>query len=539
MSLRLLLAIVAMFIALSRCATIKQPTGGPKDTIPPILVRSIPENNQKNFKGKALTLTFNEFIKLKDSKEIIITPSPGKAVNISAKQKTLTIEPKEKWHDSTTYSIAFRESVQDITESNPVENLHLAFSTGPVIDSLSISGSIRYALKETIPEKIIVAVYQADTFNIAKHKASYFTKTDKKGHFLIQNLKPGLYHIYAFDDKNKNIKVETQSEMFGFISKPIDLRKNIDTIQIGILNIDSRALKLKSVRHNEKFTKLRFNKYLTSYKIKFPHSQSLLNTFGDDQTEINIYHSIEINDSIPITVHVQDSINQAIDTTVYVKSSPNKIPKEKFKFAITSTAIDVETGKVTAVAKFNIPLKTIQMDTIRIKIDSASSIAVAPQNVTIDTAINQASFQCSIDKTLLVSLEEPPQLYISKGVFISIENDSSKIIKVPIPFLKPDETGTLSVDVKTKETNFEVQLVTKDYKILQRFRNSKKIIFKNIPPAEYKLRALIDTNKNTKWDVGNVNKQEEPEKIIYYKSESKYEFSIRANWEVGPLLFRF
>jgi hypothetical protein len=128
-------------------------------------------------------LEFNEYLKLKNAKdEIIITPTI-KDPEFSVKKNIVNIELKEKLKDSTTYSISFRESIQDLNEGNPAEDLHLAFSTGPFIDSLEIAGKVTQLLKGLPAPKFTVALYQSDTFNIFKHKPVYFTQSNKKGIF--------------------------------------------------------------------------------------------------------------------------------------------------------------------------------------------------------------------------------------------------------------------------------------------------------------------------------------------------------------------
>ena len=44
------------------CAQIGAPSGGPKDTVAPILVKSIPNDKTINFKGNKITLSFNEYV---------------------------------------------------------------------------------------------------------------------------------------------------------------------------------------------------------------------------------------------------------------------------------------------------------------------------------------------------------------------------------------------------------------------------------------------------------------------------------------------
>jgi uncharacterized protein (DUF2141 family) len=54
---------------------------------------------------------------------------------------------------------------------------------------------------------------------------------------------------------------------------------------------------------------------------------------------------------------------------------------------------------------------------------------------------------------------------------------------------------------------------------------SKKVVFDLLEPKMYSIRAIIDTNKNNKWDTGNFLKRLLPEKTIYYNEELK----VRGN----------
>jgi len=100
--------------------------------------------------------------------------------------------------------------------------------------------------------------------------------------------------------------------------------------------------------------------------------------------------------------------------------------------------------------------------------------------------------------------------------------------------------ATLLLEVQTNKTEFVVQLLTTDYKLVRSIRNTKKIVFKNVLPTDYKIRILLDENKNNTWDPGNINKDIPPEKTSFYKNtDGKYQFPIRANWEIGPYLISF
>jgi hypothetical protein len=51
-------------------------------------------------------------------------------------------------------------------------------------------------------------------------------------------------------------------------------------------------------------------------------------------------------------------------------------------------------------------------------------------------------------------------------------------------------------------------------------------ILNNISSGKYNLKVIVDSNKNNKWDTGNLKSQILPEKIIKIKDE----INVRENW---------
>ncbi|MEQ1584232.1 MAG: Ig-like domain-containing protein [Cyclobacteriaceae bacterium] len=535
-----------IIICLLRCASQTTPTGGPQDKIPPELTESNPANGQKNFKGKVIELTFNEDVKLKDPKEeILITPSPGKNIKYTAKRNKATIEPENPWIDSTTYSLTFREGIQDITEGNPAENLRLAFSTGESIDSLQINGHISTVFSEAIPEKITVALYQSDTFNIFNHSPTYFTKSNKKGTFSIQNLKAGNYYVYAFEDKNKNLKIESKTEQFGYIAKPINLPGNTDSLNISLIRVDARPLTVTSIRYTDKTTRVRFNKSIDSLKIEGVEKRNAIYSFDDTRSEVIFYQSFDSKDSIKIRMMTQDSVYQSLDTTFYLKYSETKMAKESFSLKELTYGYDLSTKQLKHRLSFNKPISQVNYDSLYIKMDSLTTINLNKQNITIDTLYHSISFvtrlEAKVDSSKQAKVKPfRPYLRYGKGTFVSIDEDSSKAISKNIVFLSEEDTGLITGKIETKEKNYEVQLLYTDNTIAQKLRNPKDLNLKFVEAGDYKLLVIIDSNGNGKWDPGSFQKHIEPEKVIFYKSdEGKYSFPIRANWEYGPLVIKF
>src|SRR6185437_5995187 len=77
----------------SGCAQIGMPTGGPRDTIPPVLLNSNPPNKTTHFDASRITFTFNEYVHLQDlQKYLLVAPEPKIIPNITSKLKTVSIK---------------------------------------------------------------------------------------------------------------------------------------------------------------------------------------------------------------------------------------------------------------------------------------------------------------------------------------------------------------------------------------------------------------------------------------------------------------
>ena len=471
-------------ILLAGCASITTPTGGPKDETPPELIESNPTNGQKNFKGKAIELTFNEDLKLKDPKEeILITPSPGKNNTFTVKKNKVIIEPENPWEENTTYSINFREGIQDITEGNPAENLRLAFSTGETIDSLSIDGKVAFTFSEKIPEKITVALYQSDTFNIYNHTPTYFTKINKEGFFSIQNLKGGEYFVYAFDDKNKNLKVESKTEKFGYLSSPISLIQKKDSLIINLIMVDARPPAITSIRHTSETNLIRMNKEADSVKIEIADNSKVLATYGDKKSELIFYHDFENYDSLKVTLFMLDSVQQSLDTAFYIKRTETKVAKEGFNLNEISSQYNLRTKIFKHEISFNKPIAAINIDSIYIKVDSLTTISFDQKDLVIDTFRHTLSLESKIEIQEEEQIEktekkEKPYLRIGKGAIVSYQMDSSKSITKEITILKEADTGLVTGKIETLEENFILQLLTTNDLLIEELTNQKDFSIK-------------------------------------------------------------
>ncbi len=545
---------------LINCAQQTSPTGGPKDTIPPTVIRTTPPKNEINFKGDQVEILLSETVILNNPKEqLIITPDIEKEYEIEAKKNRVVLTFNKPLKDSTTYLINFRDAVQDITEKNGVKNLKTAFSTGTYIDSLSIQGNVYEALTNKEVKEITVALYQSDTFNIYKHKPTYVTKSDEIGNYLFENLKPGNYYVYAFDDKNKNLVVDGRSESYGYLKNPIRLSTNQKEVNIPTIRVDPRPLKLTSARAYNSYYNIRGTKGFYKYFVLDSLNNTIPNAASEDFTNIKVYNTFGQRDSVAIHFIGRDSINQVIDTTLYAKFSAQKFTPEKFNASFQNMRILEDKGILEGMLKVNKPLNHISYDSMILRIDSIRSVPIKNEHLIWDTLHLTANLRVKFDKALLQPLpiskedsikqatEKLPkkgtkkviknQLYFADASLISIEMDSSRRMSEDIKTYKSENLSILFVEIQTNEPHFIVQLLSSDYKVVREQKDQSEISFVDLPPSDYQVRLIIDTNGDGEWTAGNFFRNQEPEKVIYYRNEKQTtKISLKANWEVGPLL---
>ncbi|MEJ0031383.1 MAG: hypothetical protein WDO15_13850 [Bacteroidota bacterium] len=123
---------------------------------------------------------------------------------------------------------------------------------------------------------------------------------------------------------------------------------------------------------------------------------------------------------------------------------------------------------------------------------------------------------------------------------ISVDNDTIKTVTASLKLFDAATTAILFINVETKEPHFIIQLVNTSNKVIREAVDKKQITFKYLTPENVKIRAIIDTNANGKWDTAIYPENREPERMIYFlNSDKKFDTPLRANWEVGPLKFRF
>ena len=225
---------VAYLLFTTSCANPGMPTGGNKDSIPPVVLRTEPDFNARNYKGHSVSLTFDEFIISDEiSTELMVSPPLKKKPVLRTKSKTLTIDLGKDLHPNTTYSLDFKNAIVDNNEKNPLKDFRFAFSTGPEFDSLMIGGYVINAKDVDPVEGALVLLYAADDSLSAFNDSlpAYIAKTDDKGFYAVTNIAAGKYHLYALEDADNSYTFNQPGERVAFFDSLV-VPQNPEVIKV-------------------------------------------------------------------------------------------------------------------------------------------------------------------------------------------------------------------------------------------------------------------------------------------------------------------
>ena len=532
---------LAINILLVRCANIQPPTGGPKDITPPQIRRVIPADKTVNFKGRGIEIQFNEDIS-QFGQELLITPFYSKKVQIHVVRNKVKILFQEL-DTNTTYTINFREQVKDITEKNSLVNYTFTFSTGPHMDSLSVSGKvIDLMTDQPIPGALISLYRQKDTTTISKDKPYYLSETSKTGDFIINNVKGGNYRIYALKDNNNTINYDTENDLIDFDT--ISLTKSISDLVFKVSQIDTTAPKIiHENEENENTFLIRFTEGVKNLSVTCKDKPFKL-LLSDDARDVKIYNynTQPYNDSLALVVYASDSLGNADTSKLKVffeqeakkKENHNKDKEKQDKEnahvinKVFPTDKNLNPDSIDIKIYLNDPWKEINLDSL-ILIEDSIPVTLTKKEITK----NEETGLIQIKK--VNRAKDSVLLKLNKGLFITITDDTSSKQKIKFKIKKEEDVGSLSGIVKTKEESYIFQLLDSKYKPIASIRNPHKFEFKYLTPGSYYIRILVDKNNNGRWDQASLKNNIKAEPVFFYKEK----LELRANWEIQDTVIEF
>lgn len=521
-------SIICLFA--SSCANIVTPAGGPKDTQPPNAVSAIPENLSTRFKGDKITIEFNEYVKLDNpSQEIIISPAIIPEPKIHVRAKKLEIEFKDARPDSnTTYTINFGESLKDVNESNVLSNFQFVFSTGDILDSLSVSGKVVAAADDKPAAKALVMLHKdlADSA-LLKVRPYYFTKAADDGSFRFDHIGGGAYRLYALKDENFNYTYDLPDEEIAFMDAALVIDTNMTGIKLSLFRED-REMPLKRIGMDDSkpgYLRLVYSGRVeelaaTSFEGGNPVAVIEYNPARD--TLLAWYIRAIAGDSIRLVVN-KDSIEKITATNIPHDLDSLKKNFSELRFAAKDSMVGTE-GFIAAV--LNHPALSVASDRITVQQDSPRAEIKSAQ---IKPADGNA-------RRVLLDFPRKPEtgytIAFLPGAATNYFGAVNDTLLWRVRTKSDEDYGMLTVSVSGEEgRSYILQMVdvNNGNKITeQTFVGSVKTEFKKILPGSYEIRIIYDANSNGKWDTGNYMQRRQPERVYSHPEK----INVRANWEM-------
>lgn len=557
--------ILGMTMLSPSCAnTTTPPSGGPKDTIPPLITKIYPLEGQTNVPRQKtkLILTFDEYVTVKDPKSLFLSPPLEKAPKFKLQNKSVVVFFENDLDSNKTYTLDVTNAIADNNEGNMFPGYTLVFSTGERIDSMMVTGVVQDCNTLNPIKGATVMLYKdhADSA-VFLRRPDAAVKTDDWGFFCIRNIQDTVYRLYAIIDENNNNIYEPETEKIAFIDTLIQPITKVNDTLPELQKYDmkdtvcclARKTEYELNIFREKPTKqLIVNKervgertaYITfmapyaqidSIWIKGVPANRLITQFNLQQDSLEIW----VNDPKPQPDTLYLNVNYMKTDTLGMLNSFTeeiKLPKPK-KLAAKTPRKDIKKEDTLAVftvdakpenieqygfvVEFKYPLVSDAFDSLGLK-----SINPRQQEEQMKYSVEKDSL--NLRKYIIKPTDkfQPGYEYILKmphRKFRDINGFYNDSLEVKVSLPKDDKLSTMMLNMNNVSNKYIVDLLDeKKSKTLRSYIIDKDqtLIFPYLKAGKYSIRITEDVNKNGLVDTGNVLEKRQPEKVLFYKLEN-------------------
>ena len=556
--------LISMIFSHSCANTTTPPSGGAKDTIPPVITEIYPALGQVNVpvNKTKLVLEFNEYVTVKDGKSIFLSPPLEKAPKYKLKGKGVVITFENDLDSNRTYTLDVTNAIADNNEGNMFPGFTLVFSTGSEIDSMMVTGIVQDCNNLEPLKGATVMLYkdQADSA-IFLQRPDAAVKTDKWGFFCLRNIQDTVYRMYAIIDENNNNKYDPDAEKIAFIDtviRPVvvvndslpelqkyDMEDTLSCLARNTeyeLNIFKEKPSMQMIVNRERVgDRTSYVTFMAPYAqvdslwIKGVKPENIITQFNVIQDSLEIW----VNDPKPqpdtfyVSVRYMKTdtlgmLNSAVDEFKLI--NPNrktfgKSSKKDIKHEDTTAVVKIEAAPETVeqygfVMEFKYPIVESAFDSLKfISINPKQEENAAGYTVTQDT-VNLRKYIVRPKDKMQVGYEYKLKLPHRKFRDINgFYNDSTEV-KVSLP--KDDKLSTMNLVLTNVSNKYIVDLLDEKRKSVLRsyvIENDQTLVFPYLKKGKYSIRITEDLNKNGIVDTGNLLEHRQPEKVRFYKLE--------------------
>lgn len=558
------LVLGSMIFSHSCANTTTPPSGGPKDTIPPVITEIYPAIGQINVPvhKTQLELEFNEYVVVKDPKSLYLSPPLEKSPKHKIRGKKVIVYFENDLDSNKTYTLDVTNAIGDNNEGNMFPGYTLVFSTGDRIDSMVVTGMVQdcNTLKPLKGATVMLYKDHADSALFLK-RPDAAVKTDEWGFFSMRNIQDTVYRMYAIIDENGNNMYEPETEKVAFIDTLIRPIKVVNDSMPELMKFDmkdtlnclareteyelnifkekpSKQMIVNKERIGERTAYITFMApyaQIDSLWIKGVPHEKIITQFNivRDSLEIWINDPKEQPDTLFLNVNylktdtlgLLNSFTEEIKLTKPRKTAAAKTSKKDIKKEDTTAVFTVDAKPENIeqygfVLEFKYPLVESAFDSLTFR-----SVNPRQQEAFGKYTVEQDSLNL---RKYIVRPEEKLQtgyeyfLKIPHRKFMDINgfyNDSTEV-KVTLP--SDDKLSSLTLDLKGVNNKYIVDLLNeKRDKVLRSYiiDNDTQLLFPYLKAGKYSIRITEDLNRNGIVDTGILLEHKQPEKVRFYKLE--------------------
>lgn len=523
---------------LSGCAAISAPQGGPRDVRAPRLVSSSPDSAARNVKQRFVRLVFSEPVQTKDlPKNLLITPQlpADNPYKLREDRNSVTLLFDKPLDENTTYSFNFRQGIVDITESLPARNASLSFSTGPVLDSGAVRGTVLSLLTARPAADAVVSLFrEIDTAGVRRGRPYYLTRTDKAGKFSLGFLKAGRYQLYAFVDKNSNGRFD-DGEYIAYLPDLVALGQGGPTpdLTLQLTHPDRRPPLITARQPAPTVLRLTYGEGLRSAALAAVPSAAGGAAALSDAVQLSdrgrtvlLYKTPAVGDGRYLVTATDSTGNVGRDTLNVAFPVPTAAKK-----AVPAPLYSVE-GNPRSVYRqgqvrfqFAVPVRLAPQRPVGTLLED--SLKRRPLRLPADGSL-------SPDRTVLtLNLDTKAQkniiIQLDSTAIVPIAGQPLRLRPLRLTLTEQASTGTLTGTIQAKTARFELQALNEKFEVVASLNSPKgRYRFNNLPPGSYRLRALLDADGDGRWRDGDPALKL-PAEPVFIGAKL---LQVRANWEV-------
>lgn len=511
------------------CAQYRPPSGGSLDVTPPKLdtLQSSPLF-RTNFTKSTITLIFDEWLKMGNAQQVLVSPPLEFSPRVSTRGKSVVFEfnEKEVLKENTTYVINFGEYISDLNEGNVVSDMLYVFSTGNIIDSLSLSAKIVSEGEEKVPQGAILMVYNTSRdSNIIDKIPLYAAFADKTGHAKISYMAPGTYYVYALMDKNANYKFDGGEELVGFMKDSIEVLDQVTLPVIHLFKEDPAIAKPIASKKSKGTQELTYNQNPGKIEIG-PIPENVRFAYKQEKEKVIIYHYAD-----PV------SDWNLIISNAFGKSDTFKIKSDTLKAGFEGGKViplkyqDNMVNEAFRAERITFPFPVYQINPslieLEIKKDSTFIKVATPVNFYLEPSGWELQLEHTWIGDTIYRLSFLPEAL--ESIWATKNTDTLKS-----EFRRGIVSDFGNIDIVLEEmdsTSLYLYELLLGEKIISKGEiigdASRRLNFNRLRPGAYSLKLVLDTNRNGRADGGKVLYKRRAEPVIIRNLDE-----LRADWDL-------